>query len=119
MRCIVDACAGQGPVVAALAASFGSAALTAWERAVFDGGTGGNQRLYSAEAHEVLTADLSLLIRFLCVCSLLLPAAVDIWLDVLLNVGTLSTEPPPRIRNHQFPARVDPISYSGYQVMPL
>eukprot|EP01046_Picozoa_sp_COSAG06_P075229 COSAG06_NODE_23398_length_693_cov_0.653199_1_plen_38_part_10 len=38
-------------MVAALAASFGSAALTAWERAVFDGGKGGsNQRLYSAEA---------------------------------------------------------------------
>ena len=34
------------------------------------------------------------------------------------NMGVLrSTEPPPRLRNHHFPARVDPIPYSGYQVM--
>ena len=49
-----------GPVVAALAASLGSASLAAWERAVFDGG-----RLFNAEAHQVLTQDLSQLIRFL------------------------------------------------------
>ena len=50
-----------GPVVAALAASLGSAALAAWERVVFEE----KGRLYSMEAHEVLTADLNQLIRFL------------------------------------------------------
>ena len=50
-----------GPVVAALAASLGSAALAAWERVVFEE----KGRLYTMEAHEVLTADLNQLIRFL------------------------------------------------------
>lgn len=62
----------QGPVVAALAASLGSAALSAWEHVVFSEDTekGRARRVFGGDAHEVLAADLNRLIQFMCVRTL-------------------------------------------------